>query len=336
MWFPLLLQEIRTRRLNPKHPHLIYSGATQIVYYEHFHISPQNPALHEKLLSDLPMARFTLDPIGIVHSPVKARNKMPIQGTIGCIEIYEEFHDAMDGIDQNSHLIVLGWMHEADRTLHRGASRKISPELPKKGVFALRSPSRPNPVSVSVVGILAGPLEGRLTVSHLDLIHGTPVIDIKPYQTSWDCVMSAMNPDRTGKIRKTSREQFQESLMREAFNYHGELCAGLALAVRMASRATSDLGGDLHREMIRFLPGKDPCINEAILGMTGIRMGSERLISPGNPAMTASSDLYSFFSEDRGLVFTLKRPIPDTLTILTAGEQRLFLTTLFPRSGFPF
>jgi tRNA-Thr(GGU) m(6)t(6)A37 methyltransferase TsaA len=282
------------------------------------------------------MAQFTIDPVGVIHSPVRARNKMPIQGTIGCIEIFKEYSDALSGIGHYSHIILVGWMHEADRELHRGSSRKISSDLPKKGVFALRSPSRPNPLSVSVVGILACTHDRHLTVSHLDLIDGTPVIDIKPYQTSWDCVMSARNPDRTEKILRTSRAQFQDGLVREAFNYHGELCAGLALAVRMAFRATSDLGGDLRRSSIRFMPGKDPCINDAVLGMTGIRMGSDRMISASYPVLTGNSDSYSFFSADRGLVFTLKRPVPDTFTILTTSEQRLFTTTLFPRSGFPF
>jgi hypothetical protein len=100
--------------------------------------------------------------------------------------------------------------------------RERSPLIPEKGVFAIRSPSRPNPVSLTVVK-LRGVKEGRIfKVSFLDLIDGTPVIDLKPYQPGTDSVFSAKNPDRSGKIGKIAMERYRDDLILEAVGFHGE------------------------------------------------------------------------------------------------------------------
>ncbi len=94
-----------------------------------------------------------LKPIGVVRSEIKAKENMPVQGVNAEIDIFEEYSEALMGIDGNTHIILLCWLHEADRTVLKAVPRKISESLPEQGVFSLRSPARPNPVSVTVAKI---------------------------------------------------------------------------------------------------------------------------------------------------------------------------------------
>ena len=76
---------------------------------------------------------------------------MPIQGVSAEVEIFPEYVAGLEGVEDNSHLILVCWLHQADRSVLKAVARKISDELPEKGVFSLRSPARPNPLSISVV-----------------------------------------------------------------------------------------------------------------------------------------------------------------------------------------
>lgn len=202
---------------------------------------------------------------------------MPVQGVEGQIEIYPEFVPALEGVETSSHLILLSWMHQGRRDLLRARARKVSEQLPEKGVFSLRSPSRPNPISVSVVRLLCRKGEGILEVGSLDCIEGTPVIDIKPYQPGWDCVFSATHHDRSVKIEKMGPSEYRQMLIREAVNYHGEWCPGAAIAVRVAECATRVLGGDLTRHDVHLSIGDNPCIADSLIGITTARQGTGRL-----------------------------------------------------------
>ncbi len=221
--------------------------------------------------------RIELVPIGVVHCPIVEKGQMPVQGVRGQIEVFPPYLPALDGVETSSHLIVLAWMHHGQRDLLRARARKISEELPEKGIFSLRSPSRPNPISVSVVRLLGIPREGILDVENIDCIEGTPVIDIKPYQRGWDCVFSATHHDRSDKIQKMGQSEYREMLIREAVNYHGEWCPGAAVAVRIAEHATSILGGDLNLKEVYLSMGNHPCISDSIIGITAARYGNGRL-----------------------------------------------------------
>ncbi len=263
-----------------------------------------------------------LVPVGVIHSSVKSPKEMPSLGVDGEIEIFPSYAEALEGIDGHSHLFVLGWMHRADRTVQKAVPRKISPDLPEKGVFAIRSPSRPNPVSLTVVK-LRGVREGRiLEVSFLDLIDGTPVIDLKPYQPGTDCVFSARNPDRSGKIGKIAMERYRDDLIREAVGFHGEYCPAVAVAVRMMVAATRSLGGDLMRDEITCSLGPDPCINDALIGITGARFGNGRLlVPPGWPGTPA----YRISGPELSLEFH-NVSIPSTIGLVhSAPDDTLFL-----------
>lgn len=132
--------------------------------------------------------KFEIQPIGYVRSPYKEKEDVPRQGrlsdTISEIVIKEEYLHGLDDIEKKSHLIVLTWFDQADRTMLRTTPPH---EKIEHGVFATRSPNRPNPVAFSVVDLIKR--DGNvLHVRGLDALDGTPVVDIKPYLPDIDCM----------------------------------------------------------------------------------------------------------------------------------------------------
>jgi len=115
------------------------------------------------------------------------------------IEIFTEFRDGLRGINEFSHLIILYWLHLRDNE----EERRILLVFPRrhavnveKGVFACRSPSRPNPIGLCIVELLK--IEGGvLTVRGLDAFKGSPIIDIKPYLPRADSIPDAHVPSWT-------------------------------------------------------------------------------------------------------------------------------------------
>lgn len=137
---------------------------------------------------------LTLTPIGVVHSPHSERRHAPRQATLepdtrGTIELFPErgFENALNDIDTWTHLWVVFWFH-----LNTGWRPMVRPPRGsrRRGVFSTRSPHRPNPIGLSAVT-----LERRqglvLHVKELDLLDGTPVLDIKPYVPYSDCLPNA-------------------------------------------------------------------------------------------------------------------------------------------------
>jgi len=125
---------------------------------------------------------FAIRPIGHVESPLTSTADAPRQGDEGAPPAYlildSEVHAGLDGIAVGDEIIVLTWLHEADRralTVHpRGDLTR-----PEQGVFSTRSSSRPNPIGLHRVRVLN--LEGiRIQVSGLEAIDGTPIVDLKP------------------------------------------------------------------------------------------------------------------------------------------------------------
>jgi tRNA-Thr(GGU) m(6)t(6)A37 methyltransferase TsaA len=136
-----------------------------------------------------------LKAIGIVRNGVKQPIRHGWSEVVSDIVIDSHLAEALDGLDQFSHLIVLYWMHQLNP--RRKLPLKVHPmgkaELPLVGRFATRSPSRPNPVGQATVRLL----ERRgniLKVKGLDAIDGTPVIDIKPYIPGYDSATDAKAP----------------------------------------------------------------------------------------------------------------------------------------------
>jgi tRNA-Thr(GGU) m(6)t(6)A37 methyltransferase TsaA len=128
------------------------------------------------------LGAYTLYPIGVVRSSLEDRGSAPKQGSEGApdawIELAPSVHDGLDRIEARDELIVITWLHESRRdvlkTHPRGDTR-----APLTGVFATRSPDRPNPLGLHPVTVLEI-MGGRLKVGPLEAIDGTPIVDIKP------------------------------------------------------------------------------------------------------------------------------------------------------------
>ncbi len=125
---------------------------------------------------------YTIHPIGVVRSELKNREDAPMQGYEGApdawIEIAPEVAEGLDGIESDSDIIVLTWLHRADRDTLLVHPRG-NPDAPLTGVFATRSPDRPNPMGLHRVTVRS--IDGlRLRVGPLEAIDGTPIVDIKP------------------------------------------------------------------------------------------------------------------------------------------------------------
>jgi tRNA-Thr(GGU) m(6)t(6)A37 methyltransferase TsaA len=125
---------------------------------------------------------FTLRPIGRVDSPLISTADAPRQGDEGAPDAYlildADVQAGLDGLAAGDEIIVLSWLHEADRS-----ALKVHPRgdlsRPEQGVFNTRSAGRPNPIGLHRVRVLG--IDGRrVHVSGLEAIHGTPIVDLKP------------------------------------------------------------------------------------------------------------------------------------------------------------
>ena len=140
--------------------------------------------------------------IGRINSPWKTREDCPknmdaarAAGKQATLELHTPFHAGLMGLAGTSHIVVLTWLHHAPRNL---IVQKPRHAAEAKGVFSLRSPARPNPVGLDVVRLVDIDLQtGTLTLEAVDVLDGTPVIDIKPYFASTDAFPDAVPPRRT-------------------------------------------------------------------------------------------------------------------------------------------
>lgn len=139
-------------------------------------------------------------PIGIIHSPFTSLHGMPIQPTAetaapGTVELYPEYLEGLQDLDGFSHIMLLYHFHCSS-----GFQMQVIPYLDTvtRGLFATRTPRRPNPIGFSVVRLTAieGPL---LRVANLDILDGTPLLDIKPYVPEYH----VLEPVHTGWIAQT-------------------------------------------------------------------------------------------------------------------------------------
>lgn len=126
---------------------------------------------------------YMLHPIGIVRSALKRREDAPLQGNEGgaeaWLEIDPQFADALDGIVAGSQILILTWLHLSKRDVLKVHPRRLSSGR-LMGVFATRSPDRPNPIGLHEVNVLEIDPQRGLRVGPLEAVDGTPVVDIKP------------------------------------------------------------------------------------------------------------------------------------------------------------
>ncbi len=133
------------------------------------------------------MSVITYHPIGIIHSPFAEPGDMPIQplgalGIKGSIDLNPEFEAGLKDLDGFSHIILIYHFH-----LSKGYALDVIPFLDdtERGVFATRAPRRPNSVGLSIVRLL-GVVGSHLSIEDVDVVDGTPLIDIKPFVPYFD------------------------------------------------------------------------------------------------------------------------------------------------------
>jgi tRNA-Thr(GGU) m(6)t(6)A37 methyltransferase TsaA len=134
--------------------------------------------------------KITYSPIGMIHSPFHELSDMPIQpcsdiSAAGTIELQAKYIPGLKDLDGFSHIILIYHLHQS----HRPAL-SVVPFLDSKphGIFATRAPQRPNPIGISVVKLIRIE-KTRLHVENLDILDGTPLLDIKPYVPQFDSAM---------------------------------------------------------------------------------------------------------------------------------------------------
>lgn len=138
--------------------------------------------------------------IGVIHSPFPDQEGMPIQpagaqGTPGWIEINDDYTVGLRDLEGFSHIILLYHFHLSD-----GYDLEVKPFLDKvkRGLFATRAPRRPNPIGLSVVKLTG--VEGKIIkVENIDIVDGTPLLDIKPYVPAFDAIADAASGWVMGK-----------------------------------------------------------------------------------------------------------------------------------------
>jgi tRNA-Thr(GGU) m(6)t(6)A37 methyltransferase TsaA len=130
---------------------------------------------------------ITYMPIGVVHSPFTALEGMPLQtiaaqGVAGSIELAPALHAGLKDLEAFSHLILLTHLHRM-----AGYALEVTPYLDDQphGIFATRSPRRPNPIGLSAVRLIAVE-NGTLLIEDVDILDGTPLLDLKPYVPAFD------------------------------------------------------------------------------------------------------------------------------------------------------
>lgn len=157
------------------------------------------------------MESIIFRPIGVVHSPFTTLEGMPLQtvaaeGVRGSVEIEPAFGAGLRDLDGFSHVILLTHLHRMS-----GFALEVTPYLDDQthGIFATRSPRRPNPLGLSVVRLIA--VEGcTLLIEDVDVLDGTPLLDLKPYVPAFDVRATdriGWFSDRLDRIHTTRSDQ---------------------------------------------------------------------------------------------------------------------------------
>ncbi len=206
------------------------------------------------------------------------------------IEIFPEYGAGLREIETNSFIQVLFFFHLSE------GYELISPRRhgEERGVFASRSPHRPSSIGATVVELIDRD-GNRLTVRGLDAVHGTPVVDIKPYADPFDSA-SLTEEERKKEPRRVINNLVDrgdtEGLLLEAGALHGHFCPFLALGVVAAEYAVSELGEvapDMEETVA--LVETNSCFSDGIQYVTGCTFGNNALVYKdfGKTAVTVAS-----------------------------------------------
>lgn len=144
------------------------------------------------------MERITIRPIGFVKNSIKEPRFGDFADEVSEIVVDDKFTDALNGIEDYSHVIIVYWM---DRVKTRVITHRPqgNPDVPVVGIFSCRCPERPNPIAITTVR-LVGREGNKIKVKGLDILDNTPIVDIKPYWPQYDKVEGERIPDWVNKL----------------------------------------------------------------------------------------------------------------------------------------
>lgn len=139
-----------------------------------------------------------LKPLGVAKNRVKHPTLPGWKDVVTRIVIDKKFSKGLHGIEDYSHVIIVYWM-DKEKECHLRHHPQGRSDVPFVGIFACRCPQRPNRIAISTVGLVAR--KGNvLTVKGLDIVNGTPILDIKPYALQYDRVGKAKVPKWVSKL----------------------------------------------------------------------------------------------------------------------------------------
>ena len=144
------------------------------------------------------MSEIRLKPIGFAKNSEKESRFGSFSNVISEIVVDKKFTDALNGIEDYSHVIIVYWMDKVKNYVitHRPQG---NPDVPIIGIFSCRCPQRPNPIAMTTVRLIDHK-ENKIKVKGLDILDGTPIIDIKPYWPIYDDVKDEKIPSWVGKL----------------------------------------------------------------------------------------------------------------------------------------
>lgn len=143
------------------------------------------------------MDEIKMRPIGFARNNVKEPRFGNFTQEATEIIVDEKYTDALDGIDDYSHVIIVYWMDKVKG--HVIKHRPQGKDVPMVGIFACRCPPRPNPIAISTVRLIERK-KNVINVQGLDILDGTPIVDIKPYWPQYDKVTDGKVPEWVNKL----------------------------------------------------------------------------------------------------------------------------------------
>ena len=266
------------------------------------------------------MNTFKIKPVGIVKNSFnEPKDYREIKEKLSTIEIYEEYKDALLGIEENDYLDIIFYFHKSDEKLQ--SDTKTYPGV-LRGVFASRSPKRPNLIGVSTVKLIERK-GNMLTVQGFDAINGSPVLDIKNCDTSMFAHEYDNNPVHQNKLKTAPRIDIRneihsnrsESLMIKAAQMHGHYCPGLAMGVMAATHAMNKLEAESDgMEDLLAITETNNCFSDGVQFVTGCTFGNNALI----------------FKDLGKTAFTLTKRDGEGIRIFSKPESQEIIREAFP------
>ena len=252
-------------------------------------------------------SNFTIYPIGVVHSSISDTKEMPKEGISNVkIEIFQEYVAGINGLEQFSHIYLVCFFHESSRDLlvldkNRGHFKYLNSENAPTGVFSSRSPSRINPLAITVVQLVS--IENNiLEVNQCDAIDGTPVIDIKTYTGGNDYFMNLRAPMRILKNPQKQIERIQR-IIKNTSGVENELTA-------LISRIYCDVqnrGINYKSRDVKICVPNIPELIDSAIFLSTASLSSRRIsIIPENKFCI------TFETPEQKLKYTLRKPALNT------------------------